>query len=71
MADRMAHVGEQRIAAWEHQAGHTINIAAEMMQLALEVISQTMFSTSMTQYIGKRISHALQISIKYAFDSFQ
>lgn len=69
MADRMAHVGEQRIAAWEGRAGTTINIAAEMMQLALEVISQTMFSTSMAQHID-RISHALQVSIKYAFDSF-
>lgn len=69
MADRMAQVGEQRIAAWEGRAGCTLNIAAEMMQLALEVISQTMFSTSMTQHID-RISHALQVSIKYAFDSF-
>lgn len=69
MADRMAHVGEQRLAAWQDHAGATIDIAAEMMQLALEVISQTMFSTSMTQHID-RISHALQVSIKYAFDSF-
>ncbi|MGZ8366681.1 MAG: cytochrome P450 [Nitrospira sp.] len=69
MADRMAQVGEQRIAGWADQEGQTIDIAAEMMQLALEVISQTMFSTSMTQHID-RISHALQVSIKYAFDSF-
>ena len=69
MAERMAQVGEQRIAAWEHHAGGTIDIAAEMMKLALEVISQTMFSTSMTQHI-ERISHALRVSIKYAFDSF-
>lgn len=69
MADRMAQVGEQRLAAWEHHAGRTIDIAAEMMQLALEVISQTMFSTSMTQHTD-RISHALQVSIKHAFDSF-
>ncbi|MDH4081161.1 MAG: cytochrome P450 [Nitrospira sp.] len=69
MADRMAQVGEQRMAAWNGRAGGTIDIAAEMMQLALEVISQTMFSASMTQHID-RISHALQISIKHAFDSF-
>ena len=69
MADRMAQVGEERVTAWKDQAGSTIDIAAEMMQLALEVISQTMFSTSMTQHID-RISHALQVSIKYAFDSF-
>jgi cytochrome P450 len=69
MADRMAQVGEQRVAAWKGREGNTIDIAAEMMQLALEVISQTMFTTSMTQHID-RISHALQVSIKYAFDSF-
>lgn len=69
MADRMAHVGEHRLASWKDQAGSTIDIAAEMMQLALEVISQTMFTTSMTQHID-RVSHALQVSIKYAFDSF-
>lgn len=69
MANRMAQVGEQRVAAWGNQPDRTIDIAAEMMQLALEVISQTMFSTSMTQHID-RISHALQVSIKYAFDSF-
>ena len=69
MADRMAQVGEHRLASWKDQAGSTIDIAAEMMQLALEVISQTMFTTSMAQHIGQ-ISHALQVSIKYAFDSF-
>ncbi len=69
MADRMAQVGEQRMAAWNGHTGCTIDIAAEMMQLALEVISQTMFSASMTQHID-RISHALQVSIKHAFDSF-
>ncbi len=69
MADRMAQVGEQRVAAWKDREGSTIDIAAEMMQLALEVISQTMFTTSMAQHI-ERISHALRVSIKYAFDSF-
>jgi len=69
MADRIAQVGEQRIAAWENHAGRPIDIAAEMMQLALEVISQTMFTISMAQHIGQ-ISHALRVSIKYAFDSF-
>jgi cytochrome P450 len=68
MADRMAQVGEQRISGWTDHQGGQIDIAAEMMQLALEVISQTMLTTSMTQYID-RISHALHVSIKYAFDS--
>ena len=69
MADRMAQVGEQRIAGWAEHEGQTVDIAAEMMQLALEVISQTMFTTSMAQHIDQ-ISHALRVSLKYAFDSF-
>lgn len=69
MADRMAQVGAQRIAGWADRTGQPIDIAAEMMQLTLEVIAQTMFSTSMTQHID-RISHALRVSLKYAFDSF-
>ncbi|MDI3465526.1 MAG: hypothetical protein OJF50_004347 [Nitrospira sp.] len=69
MADRMAQVGEQRIAGWADREGQPVDIATEMMQLALEVISQTMFTTSMAQHI-KHISRALRVSLKYAFDSF-
>ncbi len=69
MADRMAQVGEQRIAGWADHAGKPVDIATEMMLLALEVISQTMFTTSMTQHTAQ-ISHALRVSLKYAFDSF-
>ncbi len=69
MADRMAQVGEQRIAGWANHEGQPVDIAAEMMQLALEVISQTMFTTSMVQHI-EHISRALRVSLKYAFDSF-
>ncbi len=69
MADRMAQVGEQRIVGWAEHEGQTVDIAAEMMQLALEVISQTMFTTSMAQHI-EQISRALRVSLKYAFDSF-
>ena len=69
MADRMAQVGEQRIAGWAGHEGQPVDIATEMMQLALEVISQTMFTTSMAQHI-EHISRALRVSLKYAFDSF-
>ncbi|MDF0651838.1 MAG: cytochrome P450 [Nitrospira sp.] len=68
MADRMAQVGEQRIAAWGHCGREPVNIADEMMQLTLEVISQTMFTTSMAQHINQ-LRHALRVSLKYAFDS--
>ncbi|NGZ08164.1 MAG: cytochrome P450 [Nitrospira sp. LK70] len=70
MADRMVQVGEQRIADWGDHEGESLDIAAEMRQLALEVISQTMFTTSTAQHIDQ-INHALRVSLKYAFDSFQ
>ena len=69
MADRMAQVGERQLTGWANKAGQTIDIAADMMQLALEVISQTMFTTSVDHH-RDQISHALRVSMKYAFDSF-
>jgi cytochrome P450 len=69
MADRMAQVGEQRLAGWADHAGQPVNIAAEMMLLALDVISHTMFTTSVAHHIDQ-ISRALRVSLKYAFDSF-
>jgi cytochrome P450 len=69
MAERMAQVGEQRIAGWTVHAGGPVDIADEMMRLALEVISQTMFHTNVADHID-HISHALRVSLKYAFDSF-
>ena len=68
MVDRMAQVGEQRMAGWAAEEGLSVDIAAEMRQLTLEVISHTMFSTSMAQHID-RIIHALQVSSQYAIDS--
>lgn len=69
MADRMAQVGEQRLAGWAAHGERPVDIAAEMMQLTLEVISQTMFHTSVVQHMDQ-ISHSLRVSLKYAFDSF-
>ncbi|MGB3397493.1 MAG: cytochrome P450, partial [Nitrospira sp.] len=43
IAERMAQVGEQRLAGWTAHAGRSVDIADEMMRLALEVISHTMF----------------------------
>jgi cytochrome P450 len=59
MADRMAQVAKQRIAGWADQAERPVDIAADMRQPVLEVILQTMFTTSMIQHID-RISHAQQ-----------
>lgn len=69
MAERMAQVGEQRLAGWTAHAGRSVDIADEMMRLALEVISHTMFHTDMADHID-HINHALRVSLKYAFDSF-
>ena len=69
MAERMAQVGEQRLAGWTAHAGRSVDIADEMMRLALEVISHTMFHTDVAGQID-HISHALRVSLKYAFDSF-
>jgi cytochrome P450 len=68
MVDQMAQVGEQRIAGWPAEEGPSVDIAVEMRQLTLEVISHTMFSTSMAQHID-RIIHALQVSTQYAIES--
>ncbi len=70
MADRMVQVGEQRLTDWASKQGQPVDIAGEMMQLALEVISQTMFTTSMAAHID-RINESLRVSLRYAFDSFQ
>ncbi len=70
MADRMAQVGEQRVAGWVSLEGQPIDIGDEMMQLTLEVISQTMFTASMAQHIDQ-IRHALRVSLQYAVDSVQ
>ena len=68
MVDQMAQVGEQRVAKWATTEEPPVDIAAEMRQLTLEVISHTMFSTSMGHHID-RIIHALQVSTQYAIDS--
>ena len=69
MADRMVQVGEQRLESWADYGERPVDIAKEMMKLALEVISQTMFTTSVAEHMDQ-ISHALRVSLKYAFDSF-
>jgi hypothetical protein len=62
MADRMAQVGEQRPGGWADYGGQPVDIAAEMMQLALEVISQTMFTTSVAEHTDQ-IGDALRVSL--------
>lgn len=69
MADRMVQIGDQRIAGWPNRTERPIDIASEMMALTLEVISHTMFTTSVAHHLD-HISRALRVSLRYAFDSF-
>lgn len=68
MADQMAQVGERWITGWANLEGQPIDISDQMMQLTLEVISQTMFTISMAQHIDQ-IRHALRVGLKYVVDS--
>jgi hypothetical protein len=38
MVNRMTQVGEQGLVGWANHAGRPVDIAAQMMQLALEVM---------------------------------
>ena len=55
MLDRWRKLGE----------GHEVNLSREMMRLTLEVITQTMFSTSVLDKI-EHISPSLDILLRYA-----
>ncbi len=58
--------GMQMINRWQQLPNDAIvNIADEMMKLTLEVITQTMFSTSVLNQINE-IAPALDIGIRYA-----
>jgi cytochrome P450 len=56
------------MAGWATEGGQPVDIAAKMRQLTLDVISHTMFSSSMAHHID-RVIHALQVSSQYAVDS--
>ncbi|MBK9111241.1 MAG: hypothetical protein IPM88_06020 [Nitrospira sp.] len=68
MAERRAQVGRAA------DRGLTVHAGAGRYRrrndaAGLEVISQTMFHTNVADHID-HISHALRVSLKYAFDSF-
>lgn len=70
MAKQMVGVGQHRLECWKrHDPREPVDIASEMMQLTLEVISQTMFSTSMLTEI-ERIAPAMQTCLRVAFSAF-
>ncbi|MEF3076270.1 cytochrome P450 [Methylobacter sp. Wu1] len=66
MIPQMVTAGNNLLHRWQQLGdGAHVNLADEMMQLALEVITQTMFSTSVLDKVGD-IASALDTGLKYA-----
>lgn len=69
MAQRMIEVGERLLDRWRQQdPDKPVDIASEMMQVTLEIITQTMSSTSVLKDIDE-LRSALQALLRYAFNS--
>ena len=67
---QMVEAGEQMLVRWARRpAGEPCDVAAEMMQLALEVVTRTMFSASVLKDVAF-LGPALLVLIRYAFRSF-
>lgn len=70
MSIQMVEAAEQMLARWaQRRPGEPCDVAAEMMQLALEVVTRTMFSTSLLKDVGS-LGPSLLVLIRYAFRSF-
>ncbi len=66
MFEQMVTAGQHTLSRWEILGDNAeVNLADEMMQLTLEVITQTMFSTSVLGDI-KKIAPALDTGLRYA-----
>ncbi|MBV9790169.1 MAG: cytochrome P450 [Chloroflexi bacterium] len=54
MGDKMVAAGERMIGRWQAWPdGETVNIAEEMMQVTLDIITQTMFSADVLSEAGR------------------
>ncbi len=66
MLPQMQTAGEHMLQRWQQlEDGTELNLNAEMTELTMEVITQTMFSTSV-QHRVKEISGALDTGLRYA-----
>lgn len=66
MFDQMQLAGQQLVDQWQKMPdSDEVNIADEMMRLALEVLTRTMFSTSVLEHV-KQIAPALDFCLRYA-----
>ncbi|MFB0841106.1 cytochrome P450 [Paenibacillus oleatilyticus] len=61
-AEAMIDYGEKMLASWK--SGETRVITDDMMQLTLDIITHTMFGTSITNGVDD-ISHAIDVGMKY------
>jgi cytochrome P450 len=69
MMPKMVSAGENMLTRWKLLEGGTqVNLSDEMMRLTLEVITQTMFSTSVLDNVDS-ISPALETGLRYALKS--
>lgn len=69
MMPKMVSAGENMLNRWQQlEDGAQVNLSDEMMRLTLEVITQTMFSTSVLDNVD-RISPALETGLRYALKS--
>lgn len=69
MLPQMVTAGENMLSRWQHLGDEAeVNLADEMMRLTLEVITQTMFSTSVLDNVDK-ISSSLETGLRYALRS--
>jgi cytochrome P450 len=69
MAQKMIAVTERLLDRWKQRdLDHPLDISSEMTQITLEIITQTMFSTSVLKEIDK-LRSALEVLRSYAFNS--
>jgi cytochrome P450 len=70
MANEMLSAGEDLLKRWDAlDRRRPVDVAVEMMKVALDVITRTMFSASLLHQVG-RLAPALDTLIRYAFRSF-
>lgn len=70
MAREIATVGKELLQRWDAEdRPQSMDVAVEMMKATLDVITRTMFSTSLLHEVG-RLAPALDTLLRYAFQSF-
>jgi cytochrome P450 len=65
MGDKMVAAGERMLERWQARpAGEVVNIAEEMMQVTLDIITQTMFSADVLSEAG-RVGPAVSVTTHF------